>query len=337
MKLAAGYPVAGGEVAEDFCAAVLEHREHVEEVYFAAPGAASGRAPAVDDGEIWDNLASLRRLGVKLDLLFNANCYGARAVSQQLADEVCRLVDNVGTRCGVDAVTTTSPFLAEVLRGSFPGLELRASVNVRIGTVQGMEMLADLFDGFYAQRDFNRDLSRLAELREWTSARGKKLCLLANSGCLAFCSGQSFHDNLVAHEAQLRGGPGSSHELLTCRRFLAKESNWPAIISATWIRPEDLARYEGLADICKLATRMHRNPTMVIAAYARARHRGNLLDLLEPGHGDRLRGAWIDAGAFPDDWFERTTSCDRNCDACGYCRAVLRSVLVSAGEPLSVG
>jgi collagenase-like PrtC family protease len=328
VKLAVGYPVAGGEVALEFCEAVAEYRDAVGEVYFAAPGAASGRAPAGEDPGIWDNLAALRDVGVRLDLLFNANCYGPRAASRELADAVCRTADAVGERCGLDAVTTTSPFVAETLRENYPDLELRASVNMRIGTTQGMEMLAELFDGFYAQRDYNRDLGRLAELRGWTRARGKKLCLLANSGCLAFCSGQSFHDNLVAHEAELGGGARPAREVLTCRRFLESEANWPTILAATWVRPEDLARYAGLADVCKLATRMHRNPRLVIGAYARGRHRGNLLDLLEPGHGDRLRGAWVDAAAFPGDWFEVTTSCDRRCESCGYCREVLARVLV---------
>jgi collagenase-like PrtC family protease len=334
VKLAVGYPVAGGEVGLDFCEAVADYRDDVEEVYFATPGAASGRAPAGDDPEIWENLAALRRMGVRLDLLFNANCYGPGAASPALADSLCRAVDDLGERCGVDAVTTTSPFVAETLRENYPGLELRASVNMRIGTTEGMEMLAGLFDGFYAQRDYNRDLGRLAELREWTRARGKKLCLLANSGCLAFCSGQSFHDNLVAHEAELGAAARPVREVLTCRRFLSSRDNWPAILAATWVRPGDLARYEPLADLAKLATRMHRNPRLVIAAYARGRHRGNLLDLLEPGHGDRLGGAWIDAGALPDDWFAVTTSCDRRCEACGYCREVMERVLVRRGQPV---
>jgi collagenase-like PrtC family protease len=333
VRLAVGYPVAGGEVARQFCETVGEYHEHIEEVYFAAPGTPSGRSPACEDGEIWANLAGLRSLGVKFDLLLNANCYGARAASQELADDVCRTLDTARERCGVDTVTTTSPFVADGLRRNDPELELRASVNMRIGTVQAMEMFADLFDGFYVQRDFNRDLPRLAELRKWTHDRGKKLCILANSGCLAFCPGQTFHDNLVAHEPELQNTPGLRHELLACRRFLSDRNNWRAILAATWIRPEDIPQYEHLADVAKLATRMHHNPRIVIAAYARRRFRGNLLDLLEPGYGDQLRGARVDARALPADWFDRTTSCRRDCDTCGYCRDVLEGALVLPDGP----
>ena len=37
-------------------------------------------------------------------------------------------------------------------------------------------------------------------------AEGKELYMLANSGCLNNCSAHVFHDNLVAHEAQIAGG-----------------------------------------------------------------------------------------------------------------------------------
>jgi hypothetical protein len=325
MKLAVGYPVIPDDaVVEAFLDAVETHGEAIEEVYFALPGQASGRTPAADADMLSHALPHLRSLGLRLDLLFNANCYGPGAAGKQLADDICRRIDQAGRLGGIDVVTTTSPFIASVLRERFPHLELRASVNMRIGTVPAMEMVADLFDGFYAQRDHNRDPAHLRRLRNWCRANGKRLFGLVNSGCLAFCAGQTFHDNLVAHEADGAPGAATGGEILTCRRFLADPSHWPAILSATWIRPEDLHRYDGLFDLAKLATRLHSRPAIPIAAYARGRHRGNLLDLLEPGHGASIRETWLDSRAFPADWFERTTGCDRHCALCGYCSDVWR-------------
>jgi len=337
VKLAVGYPAAGGQIAADFVEAVAEYRDHIEEVYFAAPGQPSGRAPARDDGTLWNHLRALRRMGLKLDLLLNANCYGAAAASRQLADAVCRVVDQVTRNCGVHIVTTTSPFIAASLRGSFPTVDLRASVNMRIGTVQGLEILGDLFDSFCAQRDHNRDLERVKDLRDWCHARGKRLSLLVNSGCLAFCSAQTYHDNLIAHMAEVPGRFEVRGETTACQRFLRDPRHWPVLLSATWVRPEDLHRYEGLTDLAKLATRKHPRPSAIIAAYARGEHRGNLLDLLEPGHGALLGGGWIDNAAFPPDWFERTTDCGRRCWACGYCQDVLERVLVRTRARASAG
>jgi collagenase-like PrtC family protease len=330
MKLAVGYPVDDDQnIIGLFVDAVEEHRGEIDEVYFAMPGEASGRAPAAGSDTPAIVLPHLRSLDLRMNLLLNANCYGADAASSALADRVRRCVDEAADLAGVDVVTTTSPFVAATLRDSHPEIARRASVNMRIGTIQGMEMVADLFDGFYVQRDMNRDLEHLTRLRSWCRSHGKTMCLLANSGCLAFCSGQTFHDNLVAHETD-RAAP-LQEDLLTCRRHLSSESNWPTILAATWVRPEDLHHYEDLFDTAKLAIRMHRAPHTVIRAYALRRHRGNLLDLLEPGHGQVTHGLWLDNAAFPPDWFEKTTSCGRRCETCGYCTSVLDQVRLLTG------
>ena len=66
-----------------------------------------------------------------------------------------------------------------------------------------MEKLFDLFDGFYLMREYNYNLLHIAKLRRDLDAVGKKLYLLANSGCMSYCPGQTFHDNLVAHEDEV--------------------------------------------------------------------------------------------------------------------------------------
>ena len=73
----------------------------------------------------------------------------------------------------------------------------------------------------------------------------------------------------------------------------------------------------------------------VVAAYARGRFNGNLLDLMEPGYAP-LFGRWmLDNARFPADWFEKTSECDRDCTACSYCGEVLEKVLVNADQELT--
>ena len=108
-------------------------------------------------------------------------------------------------------------------------------------------------------------------------------------------------------------------------------ASWATILS--WkICPEDLHNYNHLFDTVKLATRMHEQPSMVIGAYARGYYYGNSLDLFEPGFGRAFAPYVIDNRAFPDDWFERTSSCRKNCHECGYCKKVLEKVLVDTGD-----
>ena len=340
MQFALGYQQPDN--GEPFPAIVADYREHVGEVFFPWVGMASGRAAlgrsrgTVDwDAQriLEDDLQELRRLGVKLDLLFNSNCYGGRALSRRLEHEVHSVIDHLGDVCGgPDIITTTSLMIARTVKKNYPEIEVRASVNMRIGTTQAMGYVAGLFDSFYLQRDLQRDLDYVKKVHAWCERHGKKLCLLANSGCLRFCPGQTFHDNMVAHDGEIDEMKNikdwTSH---VCWNLYRKPENMVEILKATWIRPEDLHRYDGLVDTVKLATRMHSHPRMVIGAYADGRFPGNLLDLLEPGFSSAFAPNFIDNKAFPPDWAERVGACPGDCDFCDYCPGVLTKVLKSAG------
>lgn len=342
MNFAVGYQLTdSGE--ESFVDLVAEYRDQIGEVYFPWIGSASGRAALGSQRGIVDwqaqsrlekDLKSFREMGLKLDLLFNANCYGGRAVSQHLQHEVGSTLDYLNQLVGgVDIVTTTSLAIARTVKKFFPDIEVRASVNMKIESTEAMSYVAGLFDSFYLCRDVQRDLGFVRNVRDWCDDNGKGLCLLANSGCLYRCPGQIFHDNMVAHDAEIdetKNIEGWTPHV--CWNLYRKRENWPAILKATWIRPEDLYHYEGLVDVVKLATRMHSRPRAVLEAYTSGRWRGNLLDLLEPGFASAFAPSIIDNSKFPDDWFEKTSGCERDCQNCGYCAEVFRQVLVEMGE-----
>jgi hypothetical protein len=77
---------------------------------------------------------------------------------------------------------------------------------------------------------------------------------------------------------------------------------------------------------------MHQRPRLVLDAYTSRRHRGNLFDLFEPGYARAFAPYVIDNERFPADWFERTISCDKQCERCDYCAGVLDRVLVRVGR-----
>ncbi|MEA4822857.1 MAG: hypothetical protein VB111_01920 [Clostridiaceae bacterium] len=340
MRFAVGYQLAeNGE--EPFSHIVSDYRDHIAELYFpwldtptcrSALATRNGHTDWTAQGRLEEELRTVHRMGVKLDLLLNANCYGGEAVSKALTNRVCSIAEHLENAVGgLEIVTTTSPFIAHVLKEHFPHIERRASVNMRIGEVKGMEYLVDLFDSFYIRREYNRDFDRIRELKTWVDANGKQLLMLANSGCMNYCSGQTFHDNLVSHEAQISetiNQPG--FPVHTCWRYLRDSAHRVSVLQNSWVRPEDLHHYEGLFDVVKLATRMHSLPGMVIDAYVRGRYYGNLLDLCEPGFGPAFAPYVIDNAAFPEDFFDRVVSCDKRCHACGYCQSVLERVMVRA-------
>lgn len=338
MKFAVGYQMLEGD--QLFSDIVMKYREHIDEVYFPWIDTPTGRSPLASqrghtDWEAQEKLEyELNRLhnsGLKLDILFNANCYGSDALSLRLSNYVCSILEHLRDMFGgVDIVTTTSPAIAHTVKQSFPDIEVRASVNMRIGHIEQMQYLSRLFDSFYIQRDYNRDFDRIRELKAWADANGKKMLMLANSGCLRFCSGQTFHDNLVAHEKDIAETVNIpdfiSH---VCWNYYKSMENWASVLQNTWVRPEDLHNYEPYFSVVKLATRMHALPEMVIQSYVRQRYFGNLLDLFEPGYGPVFAPYVIDNSKFPGNWFEVTSKCNKKCHECHYCRNTLKQVLVN--------
>ncbi len=337
MQFAVGYQYCEGDGEEPFVDIVRDYRAHIEEIYFPWGDLPSGRSPlATRRGYTdWDaqarqeeDLRTFRALGFRLNLLFNANCYGGRALSRQLEATVVSVLDHLGALVGVDTVTTTSPAIARTVKQHFPHIETRASVNMRIGTIAGMAYVSDLFDGYYVQREVNRDLAALAGLKAWTDAHAKRLYLLVNSGCLNHCPGQTFHDNLVAHEQESSETQNIDDWIPhVCWRYFRDRAHWPAVLHNSWIRPEDLHHYEALFPVVKLATRMHARPRLVLQGYTARRHYGNLLDLFEPGFGPAFAPFFLDNTRFPTDWFARTSTCDRRCTQCDYCAGVLDGLL----------
>lgn len=329
MRFAVGFQFT--DIGELFCEMLADYREMVSEVYFAYPGTASGRPDPGGDPELRERLlyelCEIKRSGIALDLLFNANCYGGKAVSAELEKRIVGIISELNRKnVPPGIVTTTSPFVAATVKKNFPDIEIRASVNMRIDSTLAMEYLADKFDSFYIRRDLQRDLPTLRKFHEWCRAHGKKLGMLANSGCLRNCPYQTFHDNLVAHDAQVRKcenvGVFLPH---LCWERCRKRENRSDFLRGSWIRPEDIRLYAPYVDVIKLATRQHASPRLVISAYASGHFDGNVLDLTEPCF----------AGAFAPYILDNTQLamsdlpglCAGNCRHCGKCERTLEKAM----------
>lgn len=309
--------------------AILSHADRVKEVYFAWPGVANGRSTVSQKLDIpaWEaldrqraELDRLSRAGIRLNLLLNGNCYGAEALSRSFFTRIGDLIDTLAGQYALSSITTASPVIARFVKQNFDELEVRASINMEIATREGMEYLSEHMDGFYVKRELNRSIERVREFADICHSMGKKVYLLANSGCLNYCSARSFHDNLVSHEAELMKMDNAFAFDGMCRQFLSDAEKRRRILQlSNWIRPEDLCRYEGIVDGAKLATRVSENPEMIVHAYANGRFPGNLLSLTEPDFSAMYRPLVLSNSRMPGDFFEKTSGCDRKCEGCGYC------------------
>ncbi len=284
MLLSVGYPVIN---VPWFKNVVKRYREQIGEVYFSWQDLPSGRMAVSDNiqNRMEKDLSEFHSMNIRLSLLINGNCYGKEAMSKAFSDKIITIINNINEKCGVlDAVTTTSPFAACVIKNNFKNIEVKASINMRIGTIEGMLYVKDNFDGFYIQREYNRNKEHLHILKEWADNNNKKLFGIFNSGCLNFCSNQTFHDNLVAHEKELI--PGTSidnfHPII-CHKFFSNPENCKNFFKYTnWIHPKDTDLYSDIFSMGKVATRMTTDVEKVIKAYATRSFDGNIMDILEP-------------------------------------------------------
>ena len=323
----------------DFRAVCAPHVGRIREVFFAWPGVLSCRpapdyTPELRARQIAD-LRWARANGVELDTLFNCNCYGDIAISEELADFVKRnLREMDGEGLMPDTATTTSPFIATVIRREFPSLKIRLSVNQRVHGTVGFEPIMDLFDSFYASRERHRELDWLADLSKWAKEHGKVLGMQANSGCLRQCPYQTFHDNMHGHNriAQSKAGERLGFSVFICKENYER-GRYEDFLRSTWIRPEDLPEYEKLVDVVKLATRRHPFPGKVVEAYATYSYNGNLADLMDVCHvfPKVFDNAAFDASG--DLWREVRGCRDANdCRHCGRCAQLMGRVWKEDGQ-----
>ena len=278
---------------------IIENKEKISEVYFTLGIQPSGRMPRMVTDHLKPLAASFRQTedlmrlgnaGVALNLLFNANCYGAEAQSKALFKRIGDDIDYVKSNFSLRSVTTTSPLIAKFIKEHYEDIDVRASVNIGIGSICAADAFSEVFDSFYVRRELNRDFNALRELRAWCDQNGKQMYLLANSGCLNNCPAAIFHNNLIAHHVEIASAENEYRFTQLCTDYLRKEGKKQAIFTDTnFIRPEDVHLYEGLVPAMKLATRVNPYYEQIIRAYITDGHyHGDFTALLEPPHSGVL-------------------------------------------------
>lgn len=340
-KFAVGYFYQEGTYNANvrFLPVVRKYYPYLCEVFFAWPGLASARRS--DKASEYQkkrellvhDLMECKANGLKLDLLANATCYGDDAVTENQRKSFYAELETLG-KLGLepDIFTTTSPYLAQIIRNVYPNVERRASVNMKLNSTLGMSYVADYFESYYICRDLQRDIPTLDMFSQWCNAHGKKLCMLVNSTCFRYCPWQTYHETMNDHDYAhtLQESRDIQYYPALCLNTLAN-GNYEELLRASWIRPEDLHKYEPYVSVMKLATRTASHPEYVLQAYTQGVWHGNLLDIVDPSIRSFLGGKIINNDKFPKEWSEGKVAgkCAINCTHCGKCTSVLNAVLES--------
>jgi len=291
LKFSVGYQLFSDDV---FLDKIITAKNDISEVYFSWADFPNGRNNQLKQKDLnhieaqQKQMTDLKKLadnGIGLNLLFNATCYGKDSQSRAFFEKIGDTIDFIIKSYGLSCVTTTSLLIAKFIKNNFSNIDVRASVNMSVGSIDAMEYIKDYFDSFYLKRELNRNFSEIRKLKSWCTDNGKQLYALANSGCLNNCSAHTFHDNLVSHEDEISKMDNAFSFEGVCKNFLKDKDNLYKIFEHTnFIRPEDVYLYEDLFTSMKLATRVSNNSIRIIDAYINKKYTGNTLDLLEPNH-----------------------------------------------------
>ena len=331
MKFSVGY-----QLKEDFSLidTIIENKENISEVYFSFGDFPNGRSNLTQNGFLYENvnkqIEDLSRLeNMPLNLLLNGNCYGKNALARSFYNKIGDTVDYLLNKFNLQCVTTTSPLIARFIKENFE-LSTRASVNMGIGSIEGMEYVKDVFDSFYLAREYNRDIEKIQEIRSWCNENNKKLFGLANSGCLKNCSAHTFHDNLVSHESESAEMDNAYVFEGQCKIFFKKRENrenWLKYM--TFIRPEDVSVYENLFDGLKLATRVNSDPERIIRSYIKGSYSGAVTSILEPDHTAMFYPRIIENKKISQEFLNTVLFCDKKCHKCNYCNEIQKNATIT--------
>ena len=319
---------------KSFLELAKRYAPRLREVYFAWTGLANGRPFSRkrenEEERIISDLKYCREHGMKLDLLANATCYGEKAVTEEQRLQLTGIVERLASE-GLypEIVTTTSPYIAKLFKVTYPDIEIRASVSMRLRNTLAFEYLAPLFDSYYICRDVQRDLPTFRRMAAWCRDHGKKLCMLVNSGCVRNCPWQVFHETLHAHDFNAILPEMYSQGLDFICRTVFKSGRLVDFLRGSWIRPEDVHIFEPELESIKLSTRQVHYPFEIVDAYLNGSYDGNLIRLMDPYPGAFFRPNRIDNKSFPADWATSgiAAKCAENCTHCGKCEKILAQTL----------
>jgi collagenase-like PrtC family protease len=242
-------------------------------------GRPSYMATALSKKGLASYIDAVHKSGLEFNYLMNAACFGNEEWTRRFHRELDKLLVWLTER-KVETLTVAAPYLVQIVKKRFPHFKVKVGIYAQVDTVKRAKYWEDLGCDTINLESFsiNREFEILAKIRQAVKV---DLVLITNHFCQPNCPYQIQHQNGHAHASGLNPTFYIDYPIMQCQknRLTHKE----LFISAGWIRPEDIHRYEAIGySTFKL---LERNiPSEVLVARAKAYHErkweGNLADLL---------------------------------------------------------
>lgn len=248
-------------------------KDYIKELSFPIPNDILGSGRVVEHSEEYRKeikkiIKFCKDNDIEASLLVNPTSEGEEMGSAELTNKIIKFLRE---NKGIDSVVLTNPLHVFKIKKEFPEIKIISSVNCFVKNSESALYLKSLgFDEITIDRDINRDLALIAEIKKEAGS----VRVMLNEGCLRNCPFRKAHFNMISH-----GNDTEYFDSNACIKILKSQPD--KFFSIPFIRPEDLHYYD-FADTFKLATRT--TPTAklgyVLEAYAMRKFDGDLLDLL---------------------------------------------------------
>ncbi|MFA4993171.1 MAG: U32 family peptidase [Candidatus Omnitrophota bacterium] len=306
----------------------------------------------INKSRVKEYISAVKKCGLKFNYLLNAVCLGNAEWSASGQKRIRDFLDWLSA-IGVDTVTVSIPYLLELVKRHYPHFETKVSVCAQVCDPLQAKYWEDLGadEISLSPWNINRDFKTLKKIRKAVRC---KLQVYANTRCLSGCPFVQYHYSSHSHSSRTNDRESTvNYCKFSCNYLILKQPQ--RLISACWIRPEDLAYYEkaGINTI-KLSERgmETRQIQRIVEAYTAQSYSGNLMDLLcvipakrlAIGKSRKTRTTrftkllnqmlgndltFLDNNkldGFLNFFIEG--KCNRiNCDTCGYCRSIANKAL----------
>lgn len=308
----------------------------IREIYLSGPQEYSGAgriAPAMALDDFAAIVARIHREKIRVNLLLNSICEGSDWYAPAVLKSTMEYVRHAHEGLGVEAVTIANPLYVREVRKRFPQIEICASVLSDVDCVSKAGIFRQAgADTITPDVNINRDLSLLRKIKDSTGAEIK---LMVNEGCLFRCAFRKFHFNYISHQSrkpEMAGGKKAEDNVFSLNCMQLTKADPSQILKSGWIRPEDARKYTPITGYFKLVGRASSKSMVlrVLAAYMEESWDGDLLELMagnlySAGMSQLLHvdNKSLDAAGF----FDRVSSCDKECSSCAYCDQLIRRLL----------
>ncbi len=281
----------------------------IKEIYLSGPQKISGSCRVTTKftkKDLIDVIKFCHNNGIEVNLILNSICEGIEWYEPTRVSKTVNFIKRM-RREGLDSVTIANPLYLQKIRQECPDTKITTSVISEIASVQRALFFKKFgTDTITPDRDINRNLKKLKNIKEV----GCELKLLVDEVCLYRCPFRIFHKNYTSHYS-IESYEEEFDPFGICRKI---ESLDPSqLLKSPWIRPEDLKKYKKITNFFKIEGRTL--PTKNILEQTKS----YLMEKTNDSMPEFFKKV-------PYDFFDKVTSCDKNCSKCHYCNNLAKEI-----------